>query len=49
MNLTSKEITILIGLLSVAVTKEIDKDKPNYDLVAYYNNIQLKLGLQKKM
>jgi len=48
MKLTNKEITILIGLLSVASKNEIDKDKPNYDLVAYYNNIQLKLGLQKK-
>ena len=47
-DLKNEELTILIGLLSIESKKEIDKEHPNYKLVAYYNNIQLKLSLMKK-
>lgn len=48
MKLTNREISIIIGLLAKAVKDEIDKKEPNYDLVAYYNNVQLKLELMKE-
>lgn len=48
MELSNVDISILVGLLSRQVKLEIEKDKPDYDLVDYYNNIQLKLGLMKK-
>ena len=48
MELANKDINILVGLLSRQVKRELDKDNPDYNMVAYYNNIQLKLGLMKK-
>tara|TARA_R100001460_G_scaffold107712_1_gene156899 strand:- start:2440 stop:2598 length:159 start_codon:yes stop_codon:yes gene_type:complete len=48
MELENEEINILVGLLSRQVKLELEKDNPNYNLIAYYNNIQLKLGLMKK-
>ena len=49
MELSNEDINILVGMLSRSVRLEIDKDKPDYNLIAYYNNIQLKLGLMKKL
>jgi len=46
--LENVDINILVGLLSRQVKLELEKDKPDYNLIAYYNNIQLKLGLMKK-
>jgi len=47
-DLKNEELSILIGLLSRETRREIDKEDTNYKLIAYYNNIQLKLSLMKK-
>jgi hypothetical protein len=48
LELSNEEINILVGMLSHNVKLEIEKEKPDYNMIAYYNNIQLKLGLMKK-
>ncbi len=47
MILENQEHAILEKLLTDAISKELNKDKPNFTTVAYYINLKLKINLLK--